>query len=87
MNIDVFVTHVGLTEREARDRHIVVIDVLRASTTICTALSNGCKEVVPVNSIEQAMQLSSDLFADTTIVGNTGAHFVWPRADAEHTCD
>lgn len=69
MHIDVFVTHVGLREKDARDKLIVVIDVLRASTTICTALSNGAKEVIPVNSIEQAMQLSGDLFADTTIVG------------------
>lgn len=37
----------------------VVIDVLRASSTIVTALSNGAKEVIPVSTIEFAMKNSS----------------------------
>ncbi len=32
----------------------VVIDVLRASTVICTALSNGAKEIVPFADVEAA---------------------------------
>ncbi|HWO57035.1 MAG TPA: 2-phosphosulfolactate phosphatase [bacterium] len=32
----------------------VVIDVLRASTVICTALANGAREVVPFASVEAA---------------------------------
>lgn len=32
----------------------VVIDVLRASTVICTALSNGAKEIIPFADIEAA---------------------------------
>ncbi|WP_069292789.1 2-phosphosulfolactate phosphatase [Fervidobacterium thailandense] len=34
----------------------VVIDVLRATTTIVTALANGALEVVPVASLEEAME-------------------------------
>lgn len=32
----------------------VVIDVLRASTVICTALSNGAKEIIPFADVEAA---------------------------------
>lgn len=32
----------------------VVVDILRASTTICTALQNGAKEVVPFGDVEGA---------------------------------
>jgi 2-phosphosulfolactate phosphatase len=32
----------------------VVIDVLRASTVICTALANGAKEVIPFADVERA---------------------------------
>jgi 2-phosphosulfolactate phosphatase len=32
----------------------VVIDVLRASTTIVTALANGCPEIIPVETPEEA---------------------------------
>ncbi len=35
----------------------VVIDVLRATSTIATALSNGCSAVYPVATIEEALQL------------------------------
>jgi len=36
----------------------VVIDVLRASTTVATALKNGCKEIVPVETVDQAFSLA-----------------------------
>src|SRR5215203_1738711 len=36
---------------------VVVIDVLRATSTIATALFNGAKEVIPVDSVEQCIQL------------------------------
>jgi len=35
----------------------IVIDVLRATSTIINALNNGCKGVVPVADIEQALSL------------------------------
>ncbi|MCX7920133.1 MAG: 2-phosphosulfolactate phosphatase [bacterium] len=36
----------------------VVIDVLRASSTILTALSNGAKQVIPVNEPQEAKELA-----------------------------
>jgi 2-phosphosulfolactate phosphatase len=39
----------------------VVIDVLRASTTIATALHNGCREIVPVQTPEQAFARRNQL--------------------------
>lgn len=35
-------------------RVVVAIDVLRASTTIVTAIGNGCTEIVPVASVDDA---------------------------------
>ncbi len=35
---------------------IVVIDVLRATSAICTAFNNGIKELIPVSSIEKARE-------------------------------
>ncbi len=34
----------------------VVIDVLRAASCICTALANGCTEIIPVAEIDDAWQ-------------------------------
>lgn len=38
----------------------IVIDVLRASTTITTALSHGAEKVIPCLTVEEARQLSAD---------------------------
>lgn len=33
---------------------VVVIDILRATTTMCYALMNGAKEIIPVESVDEA---------------------------------
>jgi 2-phosphosulfolactate phosphatase len=40
---------------------VVVIDVLRATSTIATALYNGAKEVIPVDSVQRCIQLGKEL--------------------------
>lgn len=38
---------------------VIVVDIFRASTTICAMLSNGASSVIPVASIEEAKQYKS----------------------------
>lgn len=38
----------------------VVIDVLRATTTVCAALDNGALSVIPVRDVEQALSLQKE---------------------------
>ena len=40
---------------------VIMIDLLRAGTSICVALSNGAKEVIPVESVERAVQVYANL--------------------------
>jgi 2-phosphosulfolactate phosphatase len=47
----------------------VVIDVLRATSTIIEALNNGAKEVIPVNTFEFALKASGSIFGGQTILG------------------
>jgi 2-phosphosulfolactate phosphatase len=44
---------------------VVVIDVLRATSTIATALYNGAKEIIPVDSVAECIQLGKKLNAIT----------------------
>jgi 2-phosphosulfolactate phosphatase len=44
-----------------KDRNVVVIDVLRASSTILTALVNGAKEIIPAESVSVAARISKGL--------------------------
>ena len=47
----------------------VVIDVLRATTTIVAALHNGAREVIPVATVDFAMKVSGNLFSGMTLLG------------------
>lgn len=39
------------------NKTVVVIDIFRASSAICTALAHGVKEIIPIDSLEQAHRL------------------------------
>ncbi len=69
MKIDVTFSSGQLDELQLRDRNIIVIDVLRSSTTIAVALHNGAREIIPVASIESAVKISGSLFGEVTLRG------------------
>jgi 2-phosphosulfolactate phosphatase len=59
MKIDVFLTPGEVTPAELAGRTVVVLDVLRATSTIVEALSAGAKAIYPVASIEDALRLAN----------------------------
>lgn len=69
MRIDVYFSPAQVDEMQLRDKNVVVIDVLRASTTVVTALNNGAREIIPVSSIESAVKVSGNLFGDVVLRG------------------
>ena len=69
MHVDVHFTPLQTEELSFRDKTIVVIDVLRASTTIVTALFNGAREIIPVTTVERAVKISGRLFGDVVLLG------------------
>jgi 2-phosphosulfolactate phosphatase len=46
---------------DVKNTIVVVIDVLRATSTIATALHNGAKEIIPVDSVERCIQLGTQI--------------------------
>lgn len=69
MNIHVLLSPLNVDELYFTNKTTVVIDVLRATSTIVTALANGAKEVVPVGTIEFAMKVSGSAFGGKTLLG------------------
>ena len=61
MRLDVHFGVQQLTPQDMQGRVVAVIDVLRASTTIATALSNGARAVIPFESSEEAVTRSKQL--------------------------
>ncbi len=47
---------------ENKDAIVVIIDVLRASSAICTAFSNGALSIIPVSEIEEAKEYKNQGF-------------------------
>src|SRR2546426_3371099 len=68
MKIDVYFTPLGLAGGDLGGRAIVVIDVLRATTTVVTALANGAKAVIPAATSEEAVRLASNLEKDGVLL-------------------
>jgi len=48
---------------------VVVIDVLRASTTICHALAAGAECVIPVATVEQSLEIRAKIGSAKAILG------------------
>jgi 2-phosphosulfolactate phosphatase len=69
VKVNVLVSPSAVEELYFSDKTVVVVDVLRATTTIVTALENGAKEIIPVHSIEFAMKASSSMFGGQTLIG------------------
>jgi len=68
MRIDVYFTPLGLNAGDLTGRAVVVVDVLRASTTVITALANGAKAVIPAATAEEAVRLASNLEKDGVVL-------------------
>jgi len=69
MKINVLFSPLFADELYFTGRTSVVIDVLRASSTIVTALTNGAREIIPVGTVEFAVKVSGGMFGGQTLLG------------------
>lgn len=68
MRIETLFTPTEIEESAIKGKLAVVIDVLRASTTIAFAVSNGCEWIIPVATVESATNLASSLDRKATLL-------------------
>ena len=57
MNIEVVLSPALLHLSDISSKNVVVIDILRATSTICTAIHEGAEAVKAVKDVEQAKAL------------------------------
>lgn len=69
MNVEVYFTNNNFTEDDVKDRSVVVIDVLRACSTIATALHNGARAVVAVPDMAHAGKIASNMDQSSYLLG------------------
>jgi len=93
-SIEVYFTPDLFQNKESKgDQITVVVDVFRASTTICAALQAGVKKIFPVKSIEEARELKTNGYIiagerngsklDIATYGNSAYEFILKDVPSE----
>lgn len=72
MTLDVAFTPTEVDKTRLQEQTVVVIDVLRATSTIVEALSNGARAVIPVATVEAARETAAGLDGDVIVCGERG---------------
>ncbi|MBI4520829.1 MAG: 2-phosphosulfolactate phosphatase [Gemmatimonadetes bacterium] len=68
MNVRVFFSADEVDAAAIQGRTVVVIDVLRATSTLLEALANGAREVYATESTEEAIRLAGSLGREDTLL-------------------
>jgi len=68
MNVQLLLTPHTLERAELEGRTVVVIDVLRSSTSICASLLAGARSVIPTSGPGEAGELRAKLGADSAVL-------------------
>jgi len=68
MEVRVYFIPTEVPEEELRGRTAVVIDVLRASTSIITAVAHGARGVIPADTLESATEMVTRLGMDDVLL-------------------
>lgn len=66
--IDVLLSPAEAVDANLRERQVVVIDVLRATTVIAHALANGAEQIIPAASVEEALEFKAQLDRDVALL-------------------
>lgn len=72
MKLDVAFSPSEIEGARLNGRSVVVIDVLRATSTIVEALHNGARAVIPADTVERAVRAAAELGEDVILCGERG---------------
>jgi 2-phosphosulfolactate phosphatase len=68
VRLDVFFGGHQMTPADVQGRVVLVIDVLRASTTVAVALANGAKAVIPFESSDEVVARAKQFERDDVLL-------------------
>jgi 2-phosphosulfolactate phosphatase len=68
MKIDAYFTTAEVDPADLPEAAVVVVDVLRATTSVVEALANGARGIYPTASTEEAVKLAHSLGRDDTLL-------------------
>jgi len=91
MRIDIIVSADDIKKEKIENKTVVVIDMLRATSVIVTALNNGCKGVIPVLTVDEAADIVRNSKEEFMLGGERNAlkieGFHYSNSPLEYTRD
>lgn len=77
MKLTVYFTPLGVQANAIAGRPVLVVDVLRTTTTMVAALAKGAKAVLPAATAEEALRVAANLERDAVLLaGEKGMHAI-----------
>ena len=77
INIRLYFTHYDVdSELDLKDKNIVVIDVLRTSTTMIAGLANGAKEIIPTEDAASAGAIGRNSEGQSLLCGERNGKII-----------
>ena len=74
MRVELLFTPYGIDKSYFKGKSTVVIDILRATTSMTAALSNGARSIIPVDTIRNAFELAEAGSEDHILAGEHNTH-------------
>lgn len=68
MKLSIYFTPLGVSAADIAGKPVIVLDVLRTTTTIVAALGNGARGVVPAQTADDAVRLAGNLEKDSVLL-------------------
>lgn len=69
MKVDIIISANDIDDSKLENKTAIVIDMFRATSVITTALSNGCREVIPFLTIEETKEYAETLPRNQYVLG------------------
>jgi 2-phosphosulfolactate phosphatase len=90
MKIELFLTPLAFGKAELEGKTVVIIDVLRSSTSICAALTAGARGVIPTPGQSEAVEMWNRIGSDMAVLagereGRKIENFTLGNSPAEFT--
>ncbi len=68
MKLSVYFTPLAVNPSVVTGKPVLVIDILRATSTMVTALANGARSIVPAETADEAMRMVQNLESDDLVL-------------------
>jgi 2-phosphosulfolactate phosphatase len=68
MKLTVYFTPLGVTQSAVAGKPILVVDLLRTTTTMVAALANGARAICPAATADEALRVAQNLERDSVVL-------------------